>query len=137
MRHLTEEDLDLFVTKLIPANRIRSVEAHLAGCATCRMRLDETREYIVHLREAISEIVSPFEVHHTSDGPIELRVYPLRGGGWQASLAGTRKLNSGAVVKESKEEAEECIRTQFHEMFPEHFCSDICHIEGSSRSRVS
>jgi hypothetical protein len=44
-RHLTDEELQLFVQRRLPADGNNTVVAHLQGCATCATQLEELRSW--------------------------------------------------------------------------------------------
>ena len=99
------------------------LEEHLLLCSHCRTRLEDTEVFIRAFREAL--LRQPINlVHETKNGPIYLRVTPLRNGRWLARHWG-RRLDGGwefATLEAANEWNLRC----FAEMFPEHRCTKQC-----------
>jgi hypothetical protein len=66
-------------------------------------------------------------IHVTEDGPIFGTIHSGADGKWIARQWG-RQLDGGRTC-DSMEEANAYLIDSFHQMFPEHFCSETCREE--------
>ena len=52
VEHVSEDDLERYATRTLPAPEVESLEAHLLICAECRERLTAANEYVAAMRAA-------------------------------------------------------------------------------------
>src|ERR1700693_1102972 len=103
------------------------VEEHLLICEQCRIELTLSDQYVRALRKAVPALKTVKRlrsIHATEDGPIFGTIHSGADGKWIARQWG-RQLDGGRTC-DSMEEANAYLIDSFHQMFPEHFCSENC-----------
>ena len=52
VEHVSEDDLERYATRTLPATELDRLEEHLLICSACRDRLQTTDEYVMAMRSA-------------------------------------------------------------------------------------
>jgi anti-sigma factor RsiW len=123
--HFDEEPLEQYALGKSTGADLAAVEEHLLVCQRCRDRLAELERFISAFRGAVRGVAKrPMDyTHHTELGPARLRA-SRKGGGWMALVSG-RDLEYGRQF-EALYDANLFLMQAFHELFPEHRCTDQC-----------
>jgi hypothetical protein len=106
---------------------VDKIGEHLLTCERCQNELALTDRYIQAMKRAAAspEINRRLRsIHITEDGPIFGTMHQREDGKWLARHWG--KQIDGWRVCDSVEAAYEYLRESFHQMFPEHVCSEKC-----------
>ena len=125
--HLSDDTLELLAEKRLDGQALGHAEEHLLICTDCQDRLSTVDEYISTMRAALRRTdpnVILWQLHSTSDGPVEVWVERSGPGKWLSRRVG-RNLDGGRET-ESRAGALLDALQSFGEMFPEHKCSRAC-----------
>ncbi len=98
MSHLDEGTLHALLDGEIPSQELGAIQAHLAGCASCRARLDEERQ-LTSEAMGLVELVELPEPVGAARGPASIAIYRVpwvRGLAWAASVIGAVGLGYAA-----------------------------------------
>ena len=56
MEHVSEDDLERYATRTLPAPEVESLEEHLLICSACRDGQESTDQYVAGMRSAAVKI---------------------------------------------------------------------------------
>jgi anti-sigma factor RsiW len=56
VQHVSEDDLENYAMRTLPATEVESLEEHFLICSECRDRLQATDEYVAAMRAAAARI---------------------------------------------------------------------------------
>jgi anti-sigma factor RsiW len=56
VQHVSEDDLERYAMRTLPAPEVETLEEHLLNCSACRDRLTEADEYVAAMRSAAAKI---------------------------------------------------------------------------------
>jgi len=137
-RHLSEDVLDGYVMRTLTGTATLRSESHLLICEACRHRLEEMEQFLIAVRAAprtrVTSARSYRFSHETDDGLIVSEVTRFGTKGWTARHWGPQ-LNGGRTTKTLKEATAYLVES-FHQMFPEHVCTERCWNDEIPRDQV-
>ncbi len=128
--HPHSEELEAYALGRSPDSVLERIQGHLLTCERCQEDLARTAAYILAIKQAAAsfgEVRRLCSIHITEDGPIFGTMHPRSDGKWLARHWG-RQLDGGRVC-DSVEDANAYLLDSFHQMFPEHTCSEQCNEE--------
>ena len=128
--HPSSDALEAYSLSASSDADLEKVEEHLLICERCQNELAETDQYIRAMKGALASAQTGGRLrslHITEDGPIFGAMHRRVDGKWLARHWG-RQLNGGRTC-DSVEDANAYIMESFHQMFPEHRCSEQCREE--------
>ena len=133
MEHITEDDLEKYAMRTLPASACATFEEHLLICPDCRDRLVDFEQYVEAIQAAAAALPGKTKtrkarshrfVHDTEDGLIVSEA-TRRGQKWFAHHWGPEL--DGGTTTETLEEAMTYLNESFQQMFPEHTkCTERC-----------
>ena len=125
--HLSFDELEAYSVGRANDAGLESTEEHLLICEHCQKALAMTDQYIMAVRNVAASLdvaARLRSVHITDDGPVFGAIHIGADGRWIARHWG-RQLDGGRTC-DSVEDANAYLMDSFHQMFPEHVCTEQC-----------
>jgi hypothetical protein len=122
--HPGEEDLERYAMETCPDARAEAIEEHLLLCEPCRARLAGIDRFLLSFRAVAAEAIGSMRYRHRiAEGWVDL-ILSRAGSRWAARI--TAPDVEFERVCETLEDAFNCSRQAFRELFPEHRCGRAC-----------
>jgi hypothetical protein len=127
--HPLSDELEAYAIGSASDAALDRVEEHLLICEWCRIELALSDQYfrVKEKAAAPNTLKRLRSIHLTDDGPIFGAIRCGVDGKWIARHWG-RQLDGGGTC-DSMEEASAYLIDSFHQLFPEHSCSERCREE--------
>lgn len=126
VRHVSEELLEDYARLgRTAASGFSEIRQHVRGCAVCRLRLNEMREFVAFMRMCLTETRGEIRRKHTTEaGTVFLVVTGSDAMGWQARMLGAGVDSLRTFVRGTQGAA--YLEHEFARLFPTHCCDREC-----------
>ena len=86
--HTGEDQLEEYLFERLSASDVASLEEHLLICASCREKMDATRDFVVHARAALKSMPWPETEPMESRRRHRFFLRPVAAPMWAITMAG-------------------------------------------------